>query len=70
MATAATPAPDLISVRQAAELANVAPVTIYRAIHRGEVEAVRVGEQAGPLRINRARFLEWLHGPELPDEAA
>ncbi len=67
METAATPAPDLISVRQAAELANVAPVTIYRAIQRGEVAAVRVGERAGPLRVDRQGFLKWLHGP---DEAA
>lgn len=43
-------------------MANVAPVTIYRAIHRGEVETVRVGEQAGPLRVDRDRFLEWLYG--------
>ena len=49
-------------MREAARLANVAPVTIYRAIHRGEVAAVRVGEAAGPLRVDRGRFLEWLHG--------
>ena len=39
--------PDLIPVREAARLASVAPVTIYRAIQRGEVE----GEAAGPCGL-------------------
>ena len=54
--------PAMVSVREAARLAGVSYATIWRLIQRGEVEAVRVGEDHGPLRINRERFLEWLHG--------
>jgi excisionase family DNA binding protein len=59
--------PDLIPVKEAARLANVARPTVYRAIARGELPAIRVGELAGPLRVDREAFLAWLYGP---DEAA
>lgn len=68
MVTAGTGAPDLIAVKEAARLANCAPVTLYRAIQRGELPAVRVGEASGPLRVDRRQFLSWLLGPE--DDAA
>jgi excisionase family DNA binding protein len=58
---------ELISVREAAKIANVSYQTIWRGIHRGEIPAVRVGEEFGPLRINRYAFLAWLYGD---DEAA
>ncbi len=58
--TRAPSAPRLISIRQAAELANVSPTHIWRLIQRGEVEAVRVGEN-GPLRIDADKFMRWLH---------
>ncbi len=58
----------LISVREAAELANVSRVHVWRLIHRGEIEAVQVGDGHGPLRLDRERFMEWLHGE--PFEAA
>jgi excisionase family DNA binding protein len=61
--TRGTAVPELISVREAARLANVSPPTIYRAVWRGEVRAVRVGEEAGPLQIDREAFIEWLLGP-------
>jgi excisionase family DNA binding protein len=58
-------APTLIPIREAARLAGVSYVTIWRLVHRGEFEAVRVGDGHGPLRVDRERFLEWLHGEEL-----
>jgi excisionase family DNA binding protein len=61
METQETAALVLISIREAAELASVSRVDIWRLIHRGEVDAVRVGEGHGPLRIDRAYFLAWLN---------
>jgi excisionase family DNA binding protein len=60
METREAPAPRLISIRLAAELANVSRVHVWRLIQRGEIEAIRVGEN-GPLRVDRERFLGWLY---------
>ena len=54
-------APVLVSIRDAARLAGVSYVRVWRLIQRGEVEAVRVGNGSGPLRVDRERFLEWLY---------
>jgi excisionase family DNA binding protein len=61
-------APVLIKVSEAAKLAGVSYPHIWRLIQRGEVEAVRVGNGHGPLRVEREAFLEWLHGD--PERAA
>jgi excisionase family DNA binding protein len=58
------PAPSLMTVAQAARLANVAVVTIYRRIHAGEIEAIRVGDGRGPIRVPREPFVRWLYGDE------
>ena len=63
-ATPATAAPVLISVREAAKLAGVSRAHVYRLIERGDIEAIRVGNQFGPLRIDREWFLSWLYRPE------
>jgi excisionase family DNA binding protein len=56
-----------ISVREAAELAGVSYVHIGLLIKRGEIDAVRVGNLSGPLRIDRrdlraaeGRRVSWL----------
>jgi excisionase family DNA binding protein len=59
---------ELISVREAARIAGVSYQTVWRLVGRGEVEAVRVGNGHGPLRIPRREFLTWLYGE--PEEAA
>jgi excisionase family DNA binding protein len=56
-------APELVSIREAAQLAGVSYVHVWRLVKRGEIEAVRVGNQSGPLRIDRREFLAWLYGP-------
>lgn len=61
METREAPAQALISVRQAAELANVSRTHLWRLVRRGEVPAIRVGEN-GPIRVEREPFLEWLFG--------
>ncbi len=61
-ATVGVAARGLLTVREAAGEARVAPVTIYRAIGRGECPAVRVGELRGPLRVPAEEFRAWLLG--------
>jgi excisionase family DNA binding protein len=61
-------APELIKVAEAARLAGVSYVHIWRLIQSGEVEGIRVGNEHGPLRVDRQAFLEWLHGD--PERAA
>lgn len=62
------PGPELMTVKEAARAANVAPLTIYRRIHAGQIEALRVGEGSGPIRVPRGPFMRWLYGDG--DEAA
>lgn len=60
--------PTLIPVREAARLAGVSRVHIYRLINRGVVRAVRVGDERGPLRVDREAFLAWLYAEPTPPE--
>jgi excisionase family DNA binding protein len=57
--TEALAAPRLISVRDAAQLAGVSRTHVWRLIQRGEVEALRIGEN-GPIRVDAEAFLRWL----------
>ncbi len=43
-------------------MARVSARHLYRLIERGDVEAIRVGDDSGPLRIPAAPFREWLYG--------
>jgi excisionase family DNA binding protein len=63
METQAAPAPTLISIREAAELASVSRTHIWRLVRSAQVDAVRVGEH-GPIRIPREPFLHWLYGAQ------
>jgi excisionase family DNA binding protein len=69
MATPAPPATDVqtspwISIPEAARLAGVSRCTVWRVVQRGEVGAIRVGNERGPIRIDREAFLRWLLSPE------
>ena len=46
--------PELLTVKQAAKLANVCDRTIYRMVDSGEIKAVRI---RNALRINRDALL-------------
>jgi excisionase family DNA binding protein len=50
-----------------AELAAVSKTHIWRLVQRGEIDAVRVGDD-GPIRIPEEQFLRWLYGQ--PRDAA
>jgi excisionase family DNA binding protein len=52
---------ELISVAEAARLANVSYLTIWRRVRDGSLPALRVG-QAGVIRIRRDAFNEFLYG--------
>jgi excisionase family DNA binding protein len=55
---------QLLTVGEAAALARCSKPHIWRLVHRGEIEAVWIGEGHGPIRIPRAEFLHWLYGDE------
>jgi excisionase family DNA binding protein len=56
-----------MSTGEAAALAGCSPTTVWRAIHRGELEAVRLG-RSGDFRITPVALEAWLqptaHDPE------
>jgi len=56
----------LLSVPEAARIANVSRVHMWRLVRGGVLPAIRVGPSgiAGPIRIPREAFLEWLYGEE------
>ena len=58
-----------LSTGAAARIAGCHPITVLRAIERGELPAVRLGEH-GHYRITREDFQEWLRPTEtLEDES-
>ncbi len=54
--------PEFLKLSEAAKLANVSRVHVWRLVRDGEIEAVRVGEGHGPLRIPSQAFRAWLSG--------
>jgi excisionase family DNA binding protein len=59
-------ATQLLTVAEAAALARCSKPHLWRLIRDGEIEAFRIGEGHGPIRIPRAEFLHWLYGDEVP----
>jgi excisionase family DNA binding protein len=57
MSAPAEPEPQFLSPKQAANLAGLSTRAIYRAIERGDLQAVRLCSR---LRISRAAFGEWV----------
>jgi len=56
-----------LSTGAAARIAGCHPVTVLRAIERGELAAVRLGEH-GHYRIAREDFQGWLRPTATPEE--
>jgi excisionase family DNA binding protein len=65
-----TPETELLKISEAAQLANVSRVHVWRLVRDGEIPAVRVGVGHDPLRINAAEFRRWLYSdPERGEES-
>ncbi|BCJ28288.1 helix-turn-helix domain-containing protein [Actinocatenispora sera] len=60
LATGTVPAVRPYRVKQVAELLDVHPATVYRAIESGRLAALRVGAGRGGLRITRQAFEAFL----------
>ncbi len=58
----------LLTIAEAAKLARVSRQHMWRLVRRGDVDAVRVGNETGPFRIETEAFLGWLYGSQLPEE--
>ena len=55
-------APQVYSVKEYAKLANIHPLTVYKLVTKGDIEAIRIGRS---IRIPH-REIERLHGIEEP----
>jgi len=51
-----------LTVGETARRLNVSPATIYRRVHEGQIPAIRVGQDIGPIRIDRDELEAWLYG--------
>jgi excisionase family DNA binding protein len=59
----------LITLKEAAEHARVSRSYLWKLVQRGELQAVRVGNKAGPIRLETQAFLAWLYGAPGDDES-
>jgi excisionase family DNA binding protein len=51
----------LITLKEAAEHARVSRSYLWKLVQRGELQAVRVGNKAGPIRLETRVFMAWLY---------
>lgn len=59
---------NLLTVAQVARRLNVSKPTLYRRISEGQIPALRIGEQIGPLGVPADELEAWLYSK--PGEAA
>jgi excisionase family DNA binding protein len=51
---------NFLTIQETAELLRQSERSIRRKIHSGQIQAVRLGDQAAPLRIRADRLEQWL----------
>jgi excisionase family DNA binding protein len=51
---------ELLSRAEVAERLGVTRQTVYRKIHSGQMPALRLGGELGPLRVDAAELERWL----------
>ena len=51
--------PEVMFVREVAELMRMSPATVYKAIHKGELKAEQYGTGKNSIRVDRRAFEEW-----------
>jgi excisionase family DNA binding protein len=61
---------DYLSIREAAEMLKVSPITIRRRIEAGELSAVQLGGRGSSIRIPRAALEAWLNRHPAGGDAA
>jgi excisionase family DNA binding protein len=52
-----------LKVSEVARRLRVSRPTIYRRISEGQLPAIRVGNDSGPLRVPERELDAWLYGP-------
>lgn len=60
---AETAQPILLTVRQAAQRMNCSRPHVYKLIESGQIPAVRLGNESGPLRVPADELEAWLFAP-------
>ena len=55
---------NLLSVSDVARRLNVSKPTVYRRIWEGQIPALRIGDEIGPLRVPEHELDRWLYAPE------
>ena len=51
--------PEVLFVREVAEVMRMSPTTVYKAIHAGELRAEQYGTGKNSMRVDRKAFEEW-----------
>ena len=61
MDSLATAEPHFLTVPEVARLLRCSKPTVYRRIASGEIPALRLGTEFGPLRVRRDELEAWLY---------
>jgi excisionase family DNA binding protein len=59
---ATTETQTLLTVAETAARLRVSRLTVYRRIAKGQIPALRIGDERGPLRIPEDELSAWLYG--------
>lgn len=51
--------PEVLFVREVAEIMRMSRSTVYKAIHSGDLEAEQYGTGKNSMRVSREAFEEW-----------
>jgi excisionase family DNA binding protein len=63
--------PELLTVKEVARLLRLAEHTVYRRMHRGQIPAIRIGDDdMAPLRIPRDELYAMLYREGKSDASA
>jgi excisionase family DNA binding protein len=57
-----------LTIEEARRDVKVSAKLLYRAIHRGDLRAARLGGRSGAIRIHRTWIMEWLERSAQPVE--
>jgi len=58
--------PVMMTVKEIAKEIGVAPMTVYRLVHRGELPAIRISQRS--LRVRREELVKYLENQQVEGE--